>query len=184
MRSASALLLIVAGAAAGAASQTDPLRGTFLDRVDAYVALHRQVEAPLPREVITVDPQELFASRTALAAALRRARANARQGEIFSPEVARYFRAIIADALRSGAVDDMLGIVRHENTVTAPSRVNAEFPGGRSIAMMPPCLLAALPPLPPELQYRFVRRDLILWDVHAGLIVDFVPDALEAVEEH
>jgi hypothetical protein len=38
--------------------------------------------------------------------------------------------------------------------------------------------MAALPPLPPELQYRFVGRDLILWDIHSGLIVDFLPDAI------
>jgi hypothetical protein len=43
---------------------------------------------------------------------------------------------------------------------------------------MPPCLLNALPALPPELRYGFVGPHLVLWDVDAGLIVDFVPDAL------
>ena len=41
-----------------------------------------------------------------------------------------------------------------------------------------PCLLAALPPLPPELEYRFVALDLILWDVDAGLSVGCVPSAI------
>src|SRR5688572_7254429 len=97
MRFAPALVLVVAGAVAGAELQTDPLRRTFLERVDAYVALHRQLEAPLPREVITGDPEELFAPRIALAAALRRARPHARHGELFSPAVARYFRGLVAD---------------------------------------------------------------------------------------
>jgi hypothetical protein len=39
-------------------------------------------------------------------------------------------------------------------------------------------LLAVLPPLPDELQYRFMSHDLILWDVHANLIVDFITGAL------
>ena len=43
---------------------------------------------------------------------------------------------------------------------------------------MPPLLLTQLPPLPPELQYRFLGRALILLDADANLIVDVVPDAL------
>jgi hypothetical protein len=45
-------------------------------------------------------------------------------------------------------------------------------------AIMPPCLLAALPPLPEELGYRFLAGDLVLVDLHARLIVDFIPRAL------
>jgi hypothetical protein len=43
-----------------------------------------------------------------------------------------------------------------------------------------PCVLAALPALPPELQYRIVGDALALIDVHAGLVVDVLPDALRA----
>ena len=43
---------------------------------------------------------------------------------------------------------------------------------------MSPHLLAVLPPLPTELQYRFVNRDLVLWDVRANLIVDYMKGAL------
>jgi hypothetical protein len=41
-----------------------------------------------------------------------------------------------------------------------------------------PCIVAALPALPPELQYRIVGDSLALIDVHAGLILDVLPDAL------
>ena len=41
-----------------------------------------------------------------------------------------------------------------------------------------PCVIQALPELPPELQYRIVGTDLILIDVHASLIVDILPSAL------
>jgi hypothetical protein len=43
---------------------------------------------------------------------------------------------------------------------------------------MPPKLLAGLPPLPDELQYRFMNRDLVLWDVHANVVVDLIKRAM------
>jgi hypothetical protein len=43
---------------------------------------------------------------------------------------------------------------------------------------MPPRLLAKLPVLPSGLQYRFVDRDLVLWDSQADLVVDIIPDAI------
>jgi hypothetical protein len=157
---------------------TDPMRDAFLQRVDNYVALHRRIEAPLPRQVVTDDLEALCAPRRAMSAAMRTARADARQGDIFSPALASYFRTLVAEALRKGGIKDMLAIVEDENFVHVPASVNGDYPAGRSISLMPTCLLAALPPLPPELQYRFVGRDLILWDMHAGLIVDFVPHAI------
>jgi hypothetical protein len=179
MRYGAVLLFLGLAAAVGAQeTATDPMRHTFLQRVDDYVALHRRLEGPLPREVVTTDASALFESKRALAAAIRTARADAQQGDIFSPAMARYFRLVVADAVKTGGIEDLLAIVEEENTVHIPAAVNVDYPAGRSISMMPPCLLAALPPLPPELEYRFVGRDLILWDVHAGLIVDFVPDAI------
>jgi hypothetical protein len=175
MRSGSLILFICLSAGVSGQQATDPGRQTFIQRVDEYVALHWRLEAPLPPEVITTDPEGLFAPRRALAAAIRTARADARQGDIFSPPADRYFRVLVADALKKGGIKDMLAIVEEENSVHVPARVNADYPAGRSISMMPPCLLAALPRLPEELRYAFVGRDLILWDVHAGLIVDFVP---------
>jgi hypothetical protein len=156
----------------------DPLAQAFLQRVDDYAALHRRMEASLPPDVVTSDVEAIFARRKALAMAIRAARRDARQGDILSPPTARHFRELVAEALKKGAIRNMLAIVEEENTVHVPARVNADYPAGRSIAMMPPSLLAALPRLPPELRYGFVGRDLILWDPHAGLIVDFVANAI------
>jgi hypothetical protein len=161
-------------------SRTDPQspREVFLERVDRYVALHRRLEADLPPERVTADPEALLLPRIALARELRKARADARQGAIFTPAVSDYFRKLIAEALRAGRIENFLEIVEEENFVRVIPAVNGDYPAGASISLMPPCLLAALPPLPDELQYRFLSRDLILWDLHPGLIVDFIPRAL------
>ena len=65
-----------------------------------------------------------------------------------------------------------------EAPAAPPLRVNAAWPPQIPFAFVPPQLLAALPTLPPELQYRIVGRSLVLWDHHANLIVDFLPRAL------
>lgn len=178
MRYGAVLLMVGLAGSVSGQQASDPMRQAFLQRVDAYATLHRNLEGPLPREVVTADLEALLAPRKAMAAAIRAARSDARQGDIFSPPVAAYFRTLVAGALRGGGIRDMVGIVEDENSVHVPARVNADYPAGRSIATMPPCLLAELPPLPPELRYGFVGRDLILWDVHAGLIVDVVPYAI------
>jgi hypothetical protein len=50
--------------------------------------------------------------------------------------------------------------------------------------MMPQDLLAAFPPLPPELEYRFAHHDLVLWDMHVDLVVDVLRDAVPADADH
>ena len=53
-------------------------------------------------------------------------------------------------------------------------KVNGSFPKTAAKPVLP-CILGALPRLPEELEYRIVGSDLVLIDVHAGLIVDILP---------
>jgi hypothetical protein len=126
--------------------------------------------------------ERLFAPRIAMNREVRKARSTARQGDIFTPGVSVYFRVLITETLRwNGIVDALAAIELEEDTVFVPPTVNGDYPAGRSIALMPPCLLGVLPPLPPEVRYGFIGTDLILWDLHAGLIVDFVPRAFPVI---
>jgi hypothetical protein len=43
---------------------------------------------------------------------------------------------------------------------------------------MPPQVLAMLPKLPDDLEYRFIGNRLILLDVHAHTIADYIENAL------
>ena len=56
-------------------------------------------------------------------------------------------------------------------------QVNARIPAGRNTRPWP-ALLAALPALPHELEYRVVGLALVLVDVHADLVLDVLKDAL------
>ena len=56
-------------------------------------------------------------------------------------------------------------------------QVNDTAPWILGVTMFP-CLVDALPALPPVLQYRIVSRDLVLIDVHASLVVDILTNVL------
>jgi hypothetical protein len=47
-----------------------------------------------------------------------------------------------------------------------------------SLYRVPQEVRLGLPPIPAELDYRIAAHDLVLWDIYAGIVVDFVPDAL------
>lgn len=154
----------------------DDLLCVFEANIEAYAQLHRRLETSVPPQVYTSDPVALLMSRKAMALAIRRERPLATQGEIFSPAIAAMFRRIVNQTLRDDGVDWQEFLVEDGMTLPLDVQVNGDYPAGGPVATMRPTLLKALPPLPPELQYRFVNLTLILWDIHAGLIVDVVPD--------
>ena len=60
-------------------------------------------------------------------------------------------------------------------------KINADYPEKAPLATVPPLILRRLPTLPDGLEYRFMRRDLILRDSKANLIVDFVHEAVPTI---
>jgi hypothetical protein len=155
---------------------------TFQERVNQYVTLHRLLEGPLPPLRPTRDMTEILTSTRALALRIQLVRANARQGDLITADVARMFRRRIVTCLRP---EDWAAIFadnaeEDEDVRIGPPPtlyVNMEWPENVSFGFVPPQLLAALPRLPTELQYRIIGSTLVLWDHHANLIVDFLPDA-------
>ena len=55
--------------------------------------------------------------------------------------------------------------------------VNGRYPDEVPISTVPPQVLAQLPKLPEELEYRFIQNNLILFDPHSHTIADFVERA-------
>jgi hypothetical protein len=65
-----------------------------------------------------------------------------------------------------------------ENPGPIKLQVNSRYPDTVPLATMPPQVLAALPRLPEDLEYRFIGTRLVLLDVHADIIVDYIDDAM------
>ncbi|MBP1686731.1 MAG: hypothetical protein H6Q33_2874 [Deltaproteobacteria bacterium] len=158
------------------AKTPSPAAREFSQRVQQYAELHRRLERLQPPLREAQSAEALNAHRHALADALRDARRNAVPGDIFAPSLAPYFRRIIqADIQDTGTA-----IVANPAASETPEvrlRVNEDYPDHQPLSSMPPLLLCRLPPLPEELEYRFVGPHLLLLDRQANLIVDFLPAA-------
>jgi hypothetical protein len=150
----------------------------FEHRVDQYVGLHRLVEAVLPPVLPSSSRAEVMRATARQHDTVRRGRENAREGDVFTPPIAEYFRSVVADTCH-GDFTVLLRVTEDEFEPLGTARINERWPGAL-LTMMPPKMLAAFPPLPPEVEYRFVHHDLVLWDVHVDLIVDVLRDAIPA----
>ncbi len=158
----------------------------FEERVTHYVTLHRLLEGPLPQLGVTRDMGRLQMSVRGLALRIGMARATAHQGDLIRPDVARVFRRRIATCLPAAEwvailVDNAAEVEEEEGPPPPTLQVNMAWPEEVPFGFVPPQMLAALPRLPAELQYRIIGTALVLWDHHANLIVDFIPDAFAAV---
>lgn len=57
------------------------------------------------------------------------------------------------------------------------NQINGTYPEERPLSTAPPIVLAVPPELPEDIQYRVVRRRLILLDMRASVILDQIPYA-------
>lgn len=150
----------------------------FLKGVQAYVELHRKLEATLPPRPEHATPAEIQAHENALAKLIVQARSRAKQGDLLPQKVRAYLRRQIGAVLRGpdGAV--IRQSVMEDNPGRVQLKVNARYPDGLPITTMPAPILGALPKLPEHVEYRFMGERLILLDIHAQLVMDYMTDAL------
>jgi hypothetical protein len=152
----------------------------FKARVDKYMELHNRLEKESPPLKETKDAAKIKASQDVLAAKIRAARADARQGEIFTPEIAALFRRLVYPEMKGPDAPETKKAMKDDAPApgTVALKVNAKYPESQPLPTVPANLLAQLPKLPEDLEYRVVRNALILRDVHANLIVDVIPKAI------
>jgi hypothetical protein len=186
--SAAAVFFIAAMFAATAHAQPlvpeTPAVQAFESATRDYVRIHRRLESQVGAIHLNITVAELNRIIEELAAAIRAERPDAKQGDFFTPALARELRARIDHALAMNGftAEDVRAAERRDaidaiDASAAVLRVNGTFPWVLGAAVFP-CVIAALPPLSPELQYRFVGDALVLIDVHASLILDLLPHAL------
>jgi hypothetical protein len=147
----------------------------FLKRVDQYVALHKKLEgtlAPLPKQT---TPDQIDAHERALGKLIQEGRKGARQGEILTLGMQRFVRTLLRPIF-SGADGLQIKneIMDKEYKGNVKLVVNGRYPDEVPVSTMPPQVLAALPKLPEEIEYRFIQNNLILFDPHAHIIADYL----------
>ena len=158
----------------------------FNARVKAYMELQKRVSSNVPPLAkAETDPAKIAIHTKALANGIQQARANAKLGDVFSPQVTQEFRQIIRGELHGKAGAPSRETVKTGNPTEqegAGSKivlaVNSPYPEKEPLSSVPPGLLLKLPQLPKGLEYRFLGRHMILLDSMANLIVDYLLDVV------
>jgi len=150
----------------------------FQSRVKEYAALHEKLErtlTPLPDET---TPELIGRHQRDLERLIARARAAARRGDIFTDPVRAYFRRQLSRVFNGPEGRSIRDSIMDEDTRAVRLTINGRYPDGVPRSAMPPQVLLALPGLPEQLEYRFVGRRLVLLDIHALTVADFMDNAV------
>jgi hypothetical protein len=152
---------------------------SFTRQAKSYISMEHGLPADKLRP--TEDVVALENERQTLRQALQQARPNAKQGDLFTPEVAKEFRRLLGQTMKGPDGPKIRASLAHAEPL-APSglTVNAAWPNtrGQPIQSVPPSLLQNLPALPKGLEYSIAGNTLALRDTAANLVVDFLPNAL------
>ncbi len=158
----------------------------FQKRIDAYMAIHKDAAKDSLPIKETNNPAEIKAAQEALGAKIRAARADAKPGDVLTPEIRNKFRRLMYPVVHGPAgreTKEELTEDIHEKDEGIPKKVplkvNATYPEGNPLPTTPPNVLQNLPKLPEELEYRILDKNLIVRDVQANIIVDFIPNAIQ-----
>jgi len=150
----------------------------FKALVAAYIKLRKGPDVQAPKLKPTKSAEIIADKEHALTDAIRSARSNAKQGDIFTPEIAAEFRRLSKIAMQGQNAVRVHQTLKSAEPVQVPLKVNDTYPTTRPLQSMPPTLLLNFPQLPKELEYRLVGKTLVLRDIDANLIVDFLPEAI------
>jgi len=154
------------------------------DNVESYVKkVHKKAAKGIAALPPQATPEQMADHQRALSDAIRAMRPQARQGDFFVPECVPIVKRIIAAELAgragAGARKEILNgnppiDPDHDDRMQVRLAVNTPYPAAAALSNVPPSVLLTLPLLEKEVEYRFVNRDLVLRDVDANLILDFI----------
>ena len=147
----------------------------FKQRVEAYVQMRNKADDGVPKQKETNEPADIKNAQDGLAKRIIAARAGAKRGDIFTPEIATHFRRLVRPEVKD---PDTKQLIKDDNPGAIPFKVNDPYPSAAPLSTVPPNVLASLPELPMEIEYRFVGKHLILRDARANIIIDYMPNAL------
>jgi hypothetical protein len=153
------------------------LLADFKARVDQYDQLRKKADDSAPPLKNTEEPRDIREAQQALVERIGAARAGAKQGDIFTPQIAALFKRVLRPEARE---PDTKAILKEDKPSKAAIslKINGPYPENQPLATSPPEILLKLPTLPKDLEYRFVDKHLILRDARANTIVDYIPNAI------
>jgi hypothetical protein len=159
-------------------AEKESIKG-FEERVRQYVKLRESVKGKLPKLSKDSTPEQIAAFEKASVEALRTARAGAKPGDLFMPDVAKTIRTTLKTEFKPTEKKEIRKVVLDKETnIPVPMKINYPYPDPKEFVEMPPTLLLKLPQLPKQLKYRYVGRNLMLVDTDNNLIIDYMLDAL------
>ena len=167
----------IAGQAPPPVNPDAKLLADFKARVDQYVELRKKADDSAPPLKKTEESSEIKAAQQGLVERIGAARSGAKQGDIFTPEIARLFRRVLAPEAKEK--DNKALLKDDKPTASAVTfKINGPYPDKQPLSTVPPEILAKLPPLPKDIDYRFVDKHLSLRDSRANSIIDYIPNAI------
>jgi hypothetical protein len=162
----------------GCGRDDDGPRAELADRVRDYVALRSRLEVELPPLTAGAEAQAIEKRRAALAEKLVAASPDTSAGTVFTPRVAAAVRTELRTVLAGEDGKNARGAILDENPQGIRVEPRRPYPDGAPLSRVPTSVLAVLPPVPDDVEYRFVGRDLILRDAHANVVIDVLPEAV------
>jgi hypothetical protein len=151
----------------------------FNARLENYVKKQRALlkDSPIAEDA---TPAQIKARQDTIAAELRAIRKNAKRGDIFTPEVTALFKRLINPEVKEQPRETKQALQEEDGEVAEVwLRVNAPWPASEPLTTTPANILTVLPQLPMDVEYRISnKRHLVLRDVDANIIVDFIYNAI------
>lgn len=147
---------------------------TMNDRLKNYVGVHTKLESTLPRLPTDATPEQIDRNQRTLEKLVREARATAKPGELFTPEAQPVIKRLLDTVFGGPDGQQLKSSIMDENPVGVKLVVNGRYPDTVPISTVPPQVLQTLPRLSEGMEYRFIGDNLIILDVHAHVIADFI----------
>lgn len=150
----------------------------FNDEIAKYLELRRKLRDEINSLSLSSASVDIVNTSDALARAIQRARPRAQAGRFFTPVTSTIVKRRIVDTVRAAHLEPVLAGIDDDGPIARAVIVHLRFPASAQMATMPPSLLMVLPRLPKELEYRIVGTALVLRDVDAALVLDYIPAAI------
>lgn len=155
---------------------------TMNDRLKEYLEMHKRIEQSVPKLLKAATPEQIDQHQRALQKLVQEARATAKPGDIFTLEARPVIKRLLATVFEGPEGKQLRASIMDEEdpatTAQLKPTVNSRYPDTVPLSTVPPQVLQTLPKLTEELEYRFIGDSLILLDVEAHVIADFIDDVI------